>query len=135
MSQAPQDLQKAIYSALASDVALIELMGDARIYDGAPRRADMPFISFDNWAATPIGSDEGDILVHQLTLTVVSQPGGRISGEGIADQVVHLLDGASLALPDCHLVDLKLVSRGSERASDGRTYRSRLQFRGATEDI
>lgn len=133
MTAAPQSLQTALYSALSSDVALVSLLGEPRIYDGAPRRAEMPFISFDSWAATPLGSDGGDLLVHQVTLTVVSQPGGRISGEAIADQVVHLLDDARLVLADYHLVDLKLASRGSERASDGRTYRSRLQFRGVTE--
>lgn len=135
MTHAPLDLQKALFSHLNADTTLISLIGGARIYDGAPRRAELPYVTFEAAATTPLGSDGSQILEHQVSLTVISQSGGRSTGEDIADRLVDLIDEAALSPAGCHLVDLTLSSRGSERSNDGRTYRSRLQFRAVTETL
>lgn len=46
MASAGLALQRAVFSALSKDAALVALLGSAKIYDDVPQRTDFPYVSF-----------------------------------------------------------------------------------------
>ena len=127
-------LRKAVRACLGADAALAALVG-ARIYDGAPRTASMPYVTggdarLRDWSTA---SDHG--AEHLLTLEVWSaQPGAR-EALAIADLVSRLLDGAALTLDDHRLIDLRFVSLETRRDGNGRFARASLRLRAITERL
>ena len=44
-------LQKAVFETLAADAPLIALLGGQKIYDGAPRNAEAPYLHLGEFSA------------------------------------------------------------------------------------
>ena len=127
-------LRRAIRSAALEDAALATAT-NATFFDGAPRDAVFPFVSFGDvslrdWST---GSDGG--LEHQMTLEIWSLQPGHGEVLKLADLLLTFLRSARLALQGFQLVDLRFVSLEARRESNGRLAKGRLRLRAVTEEL
>jgi Protein of unknown function (DUF3168) len=126
-------LREAIRAHLIADATLLATLGEAKVYDEAPRGVSPPYVLFADtqmrdWSgATARGAEQF------LTLAVVTTQHGLASALGAAQQIVALLDEAPLALEGHGLVDLRFVSLDTRRDQSGRFARVSLLFRATTE--
>jgi hypothetical protein len=125
-------VRSAIRSAVLNDAVLSAAL-NASFYDGAPREATFPFVSFGDvvlrdWST---GSDRG--LEHQIWLEIWSTQPGNGETLQLADLVVACLAAAPLQPVGCQLIDLRFVSFEARRESNGRFAKGRLRFRAITE--
>ena len=126
-------LRSAIRSAALNDPA-IAVAVNASFYDGAPRDAIFPFVTFGevllrDWSTT---TDRG--LEHQFTLEIWSLQPGNGETLKLADQLLTFLRSASLPLQGFQLIDLRFVSFEARRESNGRFAKGRMRFRAITEE-
>ena len=126
-------LRRAIRSAALDDAALAAAT-NASFFDGAPRDAVFPFVTFGDvslrdWSTA---SDRG--LEHQLTLEIWSQQPGHAEVLKLADRLQTFLQTASLTLQGFQLIDLRFLGFEARRESNGRFAKGRLRFRAITED-
>lgn len=135
MSASAVALRAAIYTALASDTALAELLGGPKIFDEPPRATPFPYVTLAESRVLDFstGTEAGD--EHQVTLHAWSQQGGHREAHLIAAAVLQTLDDAALALDGHRLVNLRFTTADVRRESDGRTYRAVIRFRAVTEPI
>ena len=125
-------LRASVRAALLAD-ALLAAMVDTRIYDGPPRAAAMPYVSFGevrlrDWST---GSDYG--VEHVLTLDIWSLQPGMRETLAIADRLGAILQDAALTLDGHRLVDLRFVSLDTRREQNGRIAHGILRLRAVTE--
>ena len=128
-------LQKAIYARLAGDAALTALMGAPRVYDDAPQRTELPYLTFGlasmrDWSTGSEGGEE-----HLVTLHVWSRAAGRRQAHAIMLAIRAALHDAALALEDHHLVNLRHELSEARREPDGDTIRGIVRFRAVTEPL
>jgi hypothetical protein len=128
-------LQQAVYAELASDTALLALLGSARIYDDVPQGTAFPYITLGSattrdWST---GSEAGD--EHALTLHAWSRAGGRKEVQALVGAIHDALHDASLTLDGHRLVNLRHESSDSRREGDGDTYHGIARFRAVTEPL
>ena len=128
-------LQKAVYETLAGDAGLAALLGGARIHDGAPRAAAMPYVALD-----PVVTTDGDTAseagrVHTLTLTVWSAGEGKRQALAVLERIGALLHDADLTLVDHRLVNLRREREEVRRSDDRRAVRGEARFRAVTEPL
>ncbi len=133
MASAALALQKGIFQALASDAALLALLGGVHIHDGVPQAAMFPFISIDpsqtrDWST---GTERGE--EHLVTLHIWSRYAGRKELYEIADAIRAVLDEAALPLAGQTLINLRHQYSDLSREEDGETYHAALRFRAVTE--
>ena len=126
-------LRSAIRSAALNDPA-IAVAVNTSFYDGAPRDAIFPFVTFGDvllrdWSTT---TDRG--LEHQFTLEIWSLQPGNGETLKLADQLLTFLRSASLPLQGFQLIDLRFVSFEARRDSNGRFAKGRMRFRAITEE-
>lgn len=129
------DLQKSAYTALASDGALLGMLGGAAIYDHVPQNAAFPYVVIDqmqlrDWST---GTESG--TEHILMLHVWSRYAGKREAYEIADAIREVLDDAKLTLDDHRLVNLAHQYSDLKRDIDGETYHGVLRFRAVTEPL
>jgi len=105
------ELQAAIYSALAGDSALVAVVG-ARIYDRVPVHATYPFVSFGQVVTAPWSGDAFEGAETFWTVDTWSRAGGRVELSAMMTRVHAVLHDAALPLSTLSLV--------SSRLSDGR---------------
>jgi hypothetical protein len=134
MSASPiVSLRKAIRARLIGDAAFVSALGEPRIYEEAPRGVNPPYVLFADaqmrdWSGTLSRGAE-----QFFTLAVVTTQRGLGAALGVAQQIVTLLDEASLPLEHHDLVDLRFVSLDTRRDQSGRFARVSLLFRATTE--
>ena len=126
-------LRSAIRSAALNNQALAAAV-NASFYDGAPRDAVFPFVTFGDvslrdWST---GSDRG--LEHQLTLEIWSLQPGHGEVLKLADQLQIFLQSASLTLQGFQLIDLRFLWFEARREANGRFAKGRMRFRAITEE-
>ena len=126
-------LRSAIRRAALNDPA-IAVAVNGSFYDGAPRDAIFPFVTFGDvllrdWSTT---TDRG--LEHQFTLEIWSLQPGNGETLKLADQLLTFLRSASLPLQGFQLIDLRFVSFEARRESNGRIAKGRMRFRAITEE-
>ena len=126
-------LRSAIRSAALNNQALAAAVNGS-FYDGAPRDAVFPFVTFGDvslrdWST---GSDRG--LEHQLTLEIWSLQPGHGEVLKLADQLQSFLQSASLTLQGFQLIDLRFLGFEARREANGRFAKGRLRFRAITEE-
>lgn len=130
---AANELRKAVFAALTTDVALLAALGGARIHDVPPAAPDFPYVTLgeaqlSDWStATEAGHE------HRLTLSVWSRQGGHSEAHAIAHLVQQALHDAPLMLAGHRLVNLRFSSAEIRREAGGRTYRALVRFRAVTE--
>ena len=127
-------LRAAARAALIADAGLAALV-DTRIFDGPPRAALMPYVSFGDarlrdWSTS---SDLG--IEHLLAFDVWSLQPGMHEVLVIADLLSRVLQDTVLTLTDHRLVDLRFASLDTRREQNGRYARGMLRLRAVTETL
>jgi hypothetical protein len=133
MSGPARALQAAVFSVLSADAELAGLLGGARIYDGAPRNAEAPYlhlgeVSARDWStATEAGTE--------ISFAVVawSRQPGRSEALAAAERVRELLHDAALDLDGFRLVNLRHVATETARAEKPEGRRAVARFRAVVE--
>ena len=126
-------LRSAIRSAVLNDPVITAAVNGS-FYDGAPRDAIFPFVTFGDvslrdWST---GSDRG--LEHQFTLEIWSLQPGNGETLNIGDRLLTFLLSATLKLQGFQLIDLRFVSFEARREANGRFAKGRMRFRAITEE-
>jgi hypothetical protein len=130
---AARELQKAVFAALSGDVTLAALLGGAKVYDGAPRNAEAPYVHLGeciarDWStATEAGTE------ISFAVVVWSRTPGRSQGFTITDRIVALLHDAALALEGHRLVNLRHVATETARVEKPEGRRAVIRFRAVVE--
>ena len=133
MSSPERALQEAVYARLAGDPVLVELLGGASIYDGAPRNAAPPFVHFGettirDWSTgTETGAEVG------FAMAVWSRAEGRSEALRIADQVRALLHDTAPALEGWRVVNLRHLGTETARLEKPEGRRAVVRFRARLE--
>lgn len=126
-------LRRAVRARLLGDDALIAALGGPRIYEEAPRGAETPYAVFAeaemrDWSTTLSPGAE-----QFFTVAVISTERGLGLALSVAQEIVNLLDDASLTLEGHALVDLRFVSMNTKRDASRRFARAAALFRATTE--
>ncbi|MDR3494073.1 MAG: DUF3168 domain-containing protein [Ancalomicrobiaceae bacterium] len=128
-------LQTAVKSLLSADATLTSAIGAARIYDGAPRDAAVPFVSLDEIVTRRRDGLAAMLEEHRFTLRIWSKAGGKREAVAIADRIVALLDDAQPALSGHRVVRLYLETSDARVAKDRVATETALRFVALTEPI
>lgn len=133
MSDAGWVLQKAVFASLASDAALVSLLGEARIYDDIPRGVDPPYVTIGesvvrDWST---GTDAGH--EHILTISIWTAGAGLRDVRAIQDRVAAVLHDAPLVLDGARLVNIRHELSDVRRETADETSRAIVRFRAVTE--
>lgn len=126
-------LQQALYGALVGDTALTGLLGGAKIYDGAPQDADLPYVIFAQSLARDWSAGDEDGEEHIITLHVWSEWAGRKQVHEIMSALRDLLHGADLALSAHRLVNLRHEFSDARREPGAEMFRGITRYRAVTE--
>ncbi|MDR3373168.1 MAG: DUF3168 domain-containing protein [Ancalomicrobiaceae bacterium] len=126
-------LQSAIKALLSADASLTAAIGAARIYDGAPRDAAVPFVSLDEIVSRRRDGLGAPLEEHRFTVRVWSKSGGKRQALTIADRVVALLDDAAPTLAGHRVVRLYLEASDARAAKDRIATETALRFVALTE--
>jgi len=126
-------LRAAVRSKLANDMALLGLLGGAKIFDEVPASASAPYIVLTDIESREAGSSVDDGQEHRFTLNVWSREGGLGEALNAAARVASSLDGADLELTGHRLANLRWLATDARRASDDRHRLASLRFRALTE--
>ena len=77
MTAAAADLQKALFSALTGDAALVSALGGAKVFDHAPAHAAFPYVTFGRTSVYDWSTGTESGAEQLLTLHVWSKARGR----------------------------------------------------------
>ena len=133
MSDPARALQAAVFAALSADAGLEAIVGEARIFDGAPRNADAPYVhlgemSVRDWStATEAGVE---IL---FAIVGWSRAAGRSEAMAIAERARAVLHETALTLDGWRLVNLRHVATETARAEKPEGRRAVARFRAVME--
>lgn len=132
---AAAELQKAVFSALAGDAALTELLGGSRIHDHTPANVAFPYITFGrtsgfNWDT---GTENG--AEHLFTLHIWSNAKGKAEALDLLEACRARLHDAPLTLERYTLVNLREEFSEARFDEDLAVYHGLLRFRAVTESI
>ena len=133
MSAPSRALQEAVFEALACDASLSALIGGAKIFDGAPRNAEAPYVQLGevtarDWStATEAGTE------ISFAIVAWSREAGRSEGLAIADRIVTLLHDAALGLDGYRLVNLRHIATETARVEKPEGRRTVARFRAVVE--
>ena len=131
---AARALQEAVFAALSADAPLTALLGGAKVFDGAPRNAEAPYVHLGeivarDWStATEVGTE---IL---FAVVLWSRALGRSQGLLIGERVVALLHDAALDLDGFRLVNLRHVATETARVETPEGRRTVVRFRAVVEE-
>lgn len=127
------ELQKAIHSALASDLGLTTLLGGAKIYDATPPNVAFPYISFGrtsmfDWSTgTEIGTEQ------LFTIHIWSKQRGKSEALEIMDQVQSIVGENELSLDSFALVNLRQEFAEARYDEDLLVHHAMLRYRAVME--
>ncbi|MEZ5818329.1 MAG: DUF3168 domain-containing protein [Hyphomicrobiaceae bacterium] len=135
MPSASFALQKSIYEALSADAGLVGLLGSGRIFDDAPQRTAMPYLTFGqstlrDWST---GTEPGD--EHLVTLHVWSRAEGRREAQEVMQALRNALHERALVLEGHRLINLRHELSEARREADGQTYHGIVRLRAVTEPL
>lgn len=126
-------LQKAVFSALSSDGALLGLLGGSKIFDDVPQETALPYVTFGQTVSRDWSTGTEDGEEHVVTLHVWSQAAGRREVNAILGEVKRVISAASMPLAGHRLVNLRLEFSEGRREADGETYHGVARYRAVTE--
>jgi hypothetical protein len=130
---AARELQEAVFAALSGDATLAALLGGARVYDGAPRNAEAPYVHLGEFIARDWSTATEAGTEISLAVVVWSRAPGRSEGLLIADRLTALLHDAALALDGHRLVNLRHVATETARVEKPEGRRAVVRFRAVVE--
>jgi hypothetical protein len=126
-------LQQSLYEALVGDAPLGRLLGEPRIYDGAPREAAFPYVTIDQLTTRDWSTGDGAGFEHVATLSVWSRYSGKREAHALLDAIYTCLHEAKLDVRGASLINLRFDSSSIGRDDDGATYHGVIRFRAVTE--
>jgi hypothetical protein len=133
MSEAARALQEAVFALLSADATLTTLLGGPKVFDGAPRNAEAPYVHLGeanarDWStATEAGTE-----VSFAVIAWSRQP-GRSEALSIAARVEALLHDAALDVDGFRLVNLRHVGTETARDEKPEGRRAVARFRARVE--
>lgn len=133
MTAAAADLQKAMFSALAGNAALLSALGGPKIFDNAPAHAAFPYVAFGRSSVYDWSTSTESGVEQLVTLHVWSKGRGRKETLDIMESVRAALDQAPLDLDAHHLVDLRLEYSEVRYDEDVGVHHGLLRLRAVTE--
>jgi hypothetical protein len=132
MSASSWALQRAIFGRLTGDAALKNFIGDPpRVYDDAPRDAELPYILIGEARAADWKGVDGGVE-HDLKLHVFSRYAGRREIKEIMSAVYDALHEADLAVDGHQLINIRFVFSDAMRRQDSDIYHGVMRFRAVT---
>ncbi len=135
MSETGWALQKAIFTHLAQDAALKNLLGDPpRIYDGAPDDGVHPYVVFGDWREAPLAGVDG-AFEHDIRLSIRSRYDGRREIKAIAVALHDALQDAALTLDNGVLVSLRVVFTDVIYRNEPDRHVVVMRFRALTQSL
>ncbi len=135
MSAPARALQEAVFAVLAADATLVALLGGAKVYDGAPRNAEAPYLHLGEVTARDWSTATESGTEINFALVAWSRAEGRSEGFSIADRVVALLHDQALALDGYRLVNLRHLATETARVEKPEGRRTVARFRAAVEPV
>lgn len=130
MTDATNELQKALYARLAADATLSGMLGESGIFDRRLAGKPMPYLVIAELSS----SDAGPGLEEHLVIVEAwSDADNRRQIQTIAGRVRFLLHDAALALETLALVNLQHRTTGIRREPKTRAFVAEMTFRAVTE--
>lgn len=133
MKSAATELQKAVLTALSSDVTLAGRMGAVRIHDHAPADVIFPYLTFGrttvhDWSTdTELGSE------HLFTIHAWSKAKGKSEVLALTEAVKSALEDVQSEMDGHLLVNLRFEFEDVRYNEDLSVYHAMVRFRAATE--
>ena len=127
------ELQKAIYSALTNDSALMAMI--TGVHDHVPQDTAFPYVTIGDstaldWRMVGVVGAEITLLFH-----VWSRSRGRKEVKQIMVEIRRILDGANLTVPGHVLVRQRFEFSKTLLDSDGATYHGITRFKAVTHEV
>jgi hypothetical protein len=135
MSDPARALQEAVFEALAADAELEGLLGGAKIFDGAPRNAEAPYVHLGEMNARDWSTATEAGVEIVFAVVAWSRAPGRSEALAIAERVRAALHEAALALAGWRLVNLRHMATETARAEKPEGRRAVVRFRAAMEGV
>jgi hypothetical protein len=133
MAAPAAELQKAIFSALAADAALVAALGGAHIYDQPPKKAAFPHLTFGRTSVYD-WSTGTELDTEQLfTLHVWSKAKGDAETLGIMEIIRAKLADSLMPLDDREPVRIKPEFFEQRYDEDLAVHHGLLRFRAIAE--
>lgn len=90
-----RSVQKDLYSALSTDVALTALIGSNKIFDHVPQAQPFPFIKIGEAEYNPSNGVRAKIYRGQLQIDVWTRAAdrGRAGNHDVLNEIRRILDG------------------------------------------
>lgn len=135
MTAAAAELQKAVFSALAGDAAIVAALGGSKVFDHVPAGTVFPYVTFGrtsvyDWStATERGTEQ------LFTLHVWSKARGKAEALAILELIGAVLHDAPLALEGHALVNLRQEFAEVRHDEDLDLYHGLARFRAVTEAV
>lgn len=126
-------LRAALIARLRADTALTAILGEGRVFDGAPQAQAFPFATLGEFRGTRLAGEAEEGVEHRVELLVFSRAETRSEVAMSLSAIGESLAAAPLLLAGFHLANLEEVERRSERLADGRTWQGRLVLRAVSE--
>lgn len=130
---AAEALQEAVFLALSTDGALSTLLGGPKVFDGAPRNAEAPYVHLGEMEARDWSTATEAGTEIRFAVVAWSRLPGRSEGLSIAARVVALLHDAALDLDGWRLVNLRHVATETARVEKPEGRRTVVRFRAVVE--
>jgi hypothetical protein len=130
---AARALQEAVYAALIADGDLEDLLGGAKVFDGAPRNAAAPYVHLGEVSARDWSTATEAGVEIVFSVVAWSRQPGRSEAIAIAERVRELLHEAALVLDGWRLVNLRHLVTETERVAKPEGRRAVVRFRAAIE--
>jgi hypothetical protein len=126
------ELQKAIFTALGANAALVDLVG-ARILDHAPANVPFPYITFGRTSVFDWSTGTESGMEQLFTLHVWSRGKGKKEALEVMEQVRETLHDGALALDGYALVNLRLEFSEARYDERNEAHHGVMRFRAVTE--
>lgn len=128
MADASETMQKAIFARLASNAELSKLFTPVM---GA--RQKMPRLDFDGLETRPHPDSDGSIFSHVVRFSIWSDLYDVENGTTQAAALRAWFENANLTLQNSTLIAMRFSTTTSEKDTNARAWRHRVNFTAITE--
>jgi len=128
MADAGEDMQNAIFTRLAASAELSKLFTPVM---GA--RQKMPRLDFDGLETRPHPDSDGGIFSHVVRFSIWSDLYGVKDGANEAARLRAWFENANLVLQNSKLIAMRFSTTISEKDTNVRAWRHRVNFTAITE--
>ncbi len=127
-------LQAAVYQVLASDPALVALVGASVFDEVPPGPVTGTMVSLGEGEVRDLSDGSGGIGDHRFDVSVISDAEGFQTAKAAAEAVSDALVGAVPVLARGRVVSISFVRARARRVRAGQVRRIDMSFRAIVED-